>query len=108
MKNDSTDIFAANPLVLFCKDSKQESFSGANLAGFDFKFCNQTRITQTDVGMCVASNPQHYLESGQILQSNRVIHNNQSLKDNEHLMIINVDKYGKGSDFKVSTALNDT
>ena len=102
----SSHILASNPLVLFCKDRKNEQFKGDLLNGFDFRFCNTTKTVQTDVGICVTSNPTQYVNDGHIHRSDEsdFNHFNGGLRESEHVMIIQSDKYMKKEnlDFSVS------
>ena len=102
LKNDSFDVFASNPLALFCKDTKNEMFHGNNLIGFRSKFCNQTTIVQTDVGICVNSNPTQYSRNGFIQKIESSSNIQSSLKETEHTMIIQVDRFASyANDFSV-------
>ena len=93
LKNDSFDVFASNPLALFCKDTINELFHGDNVIGFRSKFCNQTTIVQTDVGICVNSNPTQYSRNGFIKKIESSNNIQSSLKETEHTMIIQVDRF---------------
>ena len=95
LKSDSSQILAANVLTLFCKDTEIEpAFSGTNVRGFDFGFCNYTKTVQTDVGICSGSNPNLYMFNGNILQQDISKKIDDGLKDVEHIMILLVDKFG--------------
>ena len=93
LKNDSFELFASNPLALFCKDTINELFHGDNVIGFRSKFCNQTTIVQTDVGICVNSNPTQYSRNGFIKKIESSNNIQSSLKETEHTMIIQVDRF---------------
>ena len=95
LKSDSMISFATNPLILFCKESKHSSFDGVNVNGFQTKFCNNTKMIQTDVGTCVASNPRYYINEGNILQNTKVNNNSRMFKDIQQVLILNVNKYGQ-------------
>ena len=102
LKNDSFELFASNPLALFCKDTINELFHGDNVIGFRSKFCNQTTIVQTDVGICVNSNPTQYSRNGfiQKIESSKNIES--SLKETEHTIIIQGDRFASyTNDFSV-------
>ena len=104
LKSDSMISFATNPLVLFCKESKHSSFDGVKIGGFQTKFCNNTKMIQTDVGTCVASNPRYYINEGNILQNAEVINNSGMFKDIEQVFILNVNEFGHFQGFKVCQA----
>ena len=89
-------------MVLFCKDKENEMFDGDDVIGFRSKFCNKTNIVQTDVGICVTSNPTQYTRNGLIqkIESNNYIES--GLKEAEHTMIIQVDRFASyANDFSV-------
>ena len=44
------------PFGLFCRNLKNQEFSGEFFAGFHTKFCNNLKPTPTDVGICLTSN----------------------------------------------------
>ena len=96
----------ANPLVILCKNNKRQSFNGIEINEFSFKICNDTKTIQTDVGICVASNPRQILLDGSILKENKGEKVNGGLKDIEHVAILTVDKFGdtKPLSFKVKYA----
>ena len=86
---------APNLLALLCKDTKKElTFSGTNVMGFDFGFCNVTETVQTDVGVCIGSNSNQYVLDGKILQQDTSRPIDGGLKDVEHVMILLVDRFG--------------
>ena len=102
LKNDSFNVFASNPLALFCKDRTNEMFHGDNVLGFRSKFCNQTTIIQTDVGICVNSNPTQYSKNGYIQQIESSNNIESSLKETEHTIIIQGDRFASyTNDFSV-------
>ena len=95
---------ASNSLVLFCKESKHSSFDGVNVNGFQTKFCNNTKMIQTDVGTCVASNPRYYINERNILQNAKVNNNSRIFKDIEQVLILNINEFGHFQGFKVCQA----
>ena len=97
LKNDSSILFASNPLALFCKDSKNGLLQGDDVNGFQSKFCNLTKIVQTDVGICVSSNPTQHLSNGYIHLNELTNKINRGLKEIEHTMIIQVDRFAHDS-----------
>ena len=99
---DDQIALSSNPLVLFCKERQNQPFLGESVDGFQSKFCNQTRIVQTDVGLCVSNNPGHYVKNGKIVEIDRVTYHDQILKNIENVIIINIDRYGQSNDFNVS------
>ena len=102
LKNDSFDVFASNPLALFCKDKINDMFNGDNVTGFRSKFCNQTTIVQTDVGICVNSNPTQYSRNGFIQKIESSSNIQSSLKETEHTIIIQGDRFASyTNDFSV-------
>ena len=95
LMNALIEMLAPSVLALLCKDSELESsFTGINLTGFDFGFCNSTRTVQTDVGVCIASNPRQISKNGEVLLQEESKKMGGGLKDIEHVMIIQVDKFG--------------
>ena len=44
------------PFGLFCRNQKNQEFSGEFFNGFETKFCNNLKPTPTDVGICLTSN----------------------------------------------------
>ena len=86
---------APNLLALLCKDTKKElTFSGTNVMGFDFGFCNVTEAVQTDVGICIGTNSEQYVLDGNIMQHDTSKLIDGGLKDVEHLVILLVDRFG--------------
>ena len=85
-------------------------FNGDNVTGFRSKFCNQTTIVQTDVGICVNSNPTQYSKNGYIQQIESSNNIESSLKETEHTMIIQVDRFANhANDFSVrNIVISDT
>ena len=55
--NNQSRSLSLNPLMLFCKDTKKQTFFGDKLDGFDFELCAKGKPIQTDVGVCVALDP---------------------------------------------------
>ena len=95
LKNNSKEMLASNPLVLLCKDTEQESsFTGIDVKGFDFGFCNNTQTVQTDVGKCIGGYPDQVLINGKIHLQEKTNKIGAGLKDVEHIMIIQTDKFG--------------
>ena len=94
LKNESNSRTAPNPLVLFCKDSDEEEFSGTRIKGFEFNFCNSTEIVQTDVGVCIGSNTRQHVTNGKIVQKVQSMKVDAGLKDVEHILVISVNEFG--------------
>ena len=106
LKNDSVETLSQNALALLCKDSKRESsFAGLNVTGFKFGFCKRAHTVQTDVGVCIGANTNQILMDGKILQQEEPSKVKEGLKDVEHVMVIQVDKFGNlnGEGFKVDS-----
>ena len=92
LQKNQTNEIAPNPLALFCTDTSDEMLIGDKIAGFaDAIFCNKTKHVQTDVGVCVSSDPVMYLQDD--LQ--------EDLRNAEHLIVVSVDKFQNPDDFKV-------
>lgn len=107
IKNHSQSL-SFNPLVLFCKDSKKQTFFGDKIDGFGFEFCAKAKPIQTDVGTCLASNPIQFVQNGKIHNTEKDPKKiRERLKFVEHLMVISVDKFShiNNPDFKVSHTL---
>ena len=104
LKNDSSILFASNPLALFCKNSKTEALNGDTVNGFQSKFCNSTKIVQTDVGICISSNPTQHSKNGYIRLIEATKNINRGLKEIEQTLIIQVDRFAQenNKDFRVS------
>ena len=95
LKNETLEILAQNVLTLLCKDSKRESsFAGLNVTSFKFGFCESAQTVQTDVGVCIGANTDQYLMEGNIHQQEEPSKIKEGLKDVEHVMVIQVDKFG--------------
>ena len=101
-QNGTSNYIALNPITLFCTDSKQKKFFGDLVPGFDFEFCNKTQTVQTDVGLCISTNPTQYLLNEEIVSRPFEVKIAEDLRNVEHLMVISVDKLGKLDDVKVS------
>ena len=104
IKNESVEMLSQNALALLCKDSKRESsFAGLNVTGFKFGFCKSAQTVQTDVGVCIGANNNQILLEGNVLLKEEPKKIKEGLKDVEHVMVIQVDKFGNlnGEDFKV-------
>ena len=87
-------VLSPNPFVLLCKDNKKQKFFGDKVEGFDFQYCNSSRLTQTDVGVCVATNPLQFLEDRHILLHEKKHSIRTGLKDIQHTYVLSVDKFG--------------
>ena len=68
---------------------------------FPVKLCNKTYNVQTDVGVCVASDPAMILDERKIVPLSPDVTFSNGLRNVEHLMVINVNKLGSIDDFKV-------
>ena len=94
LKNNSNQILASNVLTLLCKDTEiEQTFSGTNVRGFDFGFCNDSKTVQTDVGFCSGSNANMYVFERNIVQQDGSKKISEGLKNVEHIMILLVDKF---------------
>lgn len=94
MKENLTEMIAGSPLTLFCKDSIRKELSGDFIDGFNFAFCNRSKSVQTDVGVCIATDPIQYLENGKIFATESISQIEEGLKDIEHVIVLLVDKIG--------------
>ena len=94
MVTNLTTMIAGNNLAFFCKDSKRKHFFGDSIQGIDIAFCNRSKVIQTDVGTCIATDPTQYFENGKILASDDTNYIGDGLKDIEHVMVLLVDKIG--------------
>ena len=87
-------MISGSPLALLCKESKRKEFFGDTVDGFDIEFCNSSKVIQTDVGTCIATDPIQYLENRKIFSSDDISYMKEGLKDIEHVMVLHVDKFG--------------
>ena len=100
-KNITNDI-APNSLVFFCTNTNDEMLDGDEIAGFVHAiFCNKTEHVQTDVGVCVSSDPVMYLKDGQVLSMPSDNKLQEDLRNAEHLIVVSVDKFQDPEDFTV-------
>ena len=101
LKNQTNEI-APNPLVLFCTDTNDEMLIGDKIAGFaNAIFCNKTEHVQTDVGVCVSSDPVMYLQDGEVMILPSGDKMQEDLRNAEHLIVVSVDKFQNPDDFAV-------
>ena len=101
IKNQSNNI-APNPLALFCTNTNDEILVGDEIAGFTRAiFCNKTEHVQTDVGVCVSSDPVMYLEDGGVFSLPSDDTMQEDLRNAEHLIVVSVDKFQNPDDFAV-------
>ena len=90
-----------DPLIVLCKDDINEQSIGTEIDGLSVRLCNKTNNVQTDVGVCIASDPTMILNERKIVTQTSSIHFSDGLRNVEHLMVINVNKLGSVDDFKV-------
>ena len=78
-------------MILLCKDNKKQKFTGDKITAYDFQLCNKTYHVQTDVGVCIGSNPIQILQESKIISklSNKTVGGN--LRDIEHSFVIIMD-----------------
>ena len=101
LKNQTNEI-APNPLALFCTDTNDEMLIGDKIAGFLHAiFCNKTEYVQTDVGVCVSSDPAMYVQDGKVMSLPSGDTMQEDLRNAEHLIVVSVDKFQNPDDFKV-------
>ena len=56
LKNELMNLKAPNPLMIYCKNRKDQGFTGDVVEGFSGKFCNNFYPSPTDIGMCLTQN----------------------------------------------------
>ena len=99
--NQNSTKISYDPLVLMGKDNINQKPIGIGIDGFTIRFCNKTFNVQTDVGVCVATNPLNHLEEKKIVKRSSNPHISNGIRNVEHLMVISVSKFGRLDNFKV-------
>ena len=94
IKANLTQMIGGSPLTYFCKHSTRKKFSGDLIESLNFAFCNRSKKVQTDVGVCIATDPIQYLENGKVFATEGNIQIKEGLKDIEHVIVLFVDKFG--------------
>ena len=56
LKDNLSDQISPNPLVVFCRNHKNQEFTGDKLSGFSTKFCNDFYLAPSHRGICITKN----------------------------------------------------
>ena len=56
LRDELDKALAPAPMMIYCKDRKNQDFMGDAIPGFLAKFCTEFHPTPTDVGMCLTKN----------------------------------------------------
>lgn len=99
--NQNATKISDDPLVLISKDNINQKSFGIEIDGFTIRFSNKTFNVQTDVGVCVATDPLNHLEDKRIVKRSSSSQISNGIRNVEHLMVISVSKIGRLDNFKV-------
>ena len=56
LKANLSRFIAPNSFVVFCRNHKDQEFTGEDISGFSTQFCNDFSLAPTHTGICITKN----------------------------------------------------